>query len=472
MILDGTAGLEGAKAGKGNGPSGAPTARLLALIDTVLDRLGLCGPFARDCLLAVLTALVSLCMLWVILDVVARAEGTTFAPAAAASLAVLTGAQSLVLCVRRRNPLLCLSAVVSTQVAIIAFLPTDSSFQGLAPFIAGYTCGSRLHPRRLPWVLAAATVCHTIGGLLLSSAPFIPSPPPATVDDPLLAGTGLAGTAVLSYVAAALVGNYVATRRDLIHMVQLRATEAIEAQRERANGAIRAERTRMARELHDIAAHHLSGMVIQAAAAERLVGRDEQAAREAVAWIRSQGKETLRDLRLVVNALRGPGEHAHAMGGALHHNGESQMDGAPVPGIAVLDRLVADERALGASIDLVRSGKPYDLPPVADVTFYRVAQEALSNAREHALGAQVDVALHHGESEVVLQVENRPGAERERAGHDLRGVGLIGMRERAQLIGAVLDAGPSESGGWRVRLTLPFTREFSADRVGAGRSEG
>ncbi|MBB4929507.1 signal transduction histidine kinase [Lipingzhangella halophila] len=454
MTFDDTVGAEDSETGRAHEPSRAPTACPVALLTAGLTRLGLSGPVSRDILLAVLATLVSVSTL-VVLNLVARAEGAEFAPATMTALTVLTCAQSLVLCVRRRSPLLCLSIVVLTQVAVLALLPADVAFQGVAPFIAAYTCATILAPRRLVWVLLAATVVHTAGGLAFASFPLA-SGTPLLAHDFLGIAAAQALSAVFSYGVVGFIGSDVATRRRFARLERLREAEA---QRERTNSAIRAERTRMARELHDIAAHHLSGMVVQAGAAEQLIGRDDRAAAEMTAWVRSQGKETLDSLRMVVGTLREPGEHPPGTSEA----DEGEAEGAPVPGIAVLDRLVAGERALGSEVTLERTGGAYDLPPVADVTFYRVAQEALANARDHAWGARVRVELDYRESEVVLQVENEPGVERAESPADSRGMGLVGMRERAYLIGAVLETGPTDSGGWHIRLTLPFTRRISAN---------
>ncbi|MBC8091826.1 MAG: hypothetical protein H7Y15_07800, partial [Pseudonocardia sp.] len=229
------------------------------------------------------------------------------------------------------------------------------------------------------------------------------------------------------------------------------------AQQARTDAAIRAERSRMARELHDIAAHHLSGMVVQAAVVERLIDRDPPAAKEAAAWVRGQGKETLHNLRLAVGALREP-EPGEDGGWDVSGTG-----GAPVPGLADLDRLVGAARDLGTPVEIVREGRWRELPPIADVTFYRVAQEALSNAREHATGAPVRLALRRGESEVSIEVVNQAGPA-DRGGVDARpdgrrGFGLIGMGERAHMLGARFDCGPTAAGGWRVAMTLPLDRE-------------
>ncbi|NYH51132.1 signal transduction histidine kinase [Nocardiopsis arvandica] len=453
MTLEGTAHSENTEAAGIRDPPGTPISRPLALLDAGLDRLGLRGPFARDLALGVLVALVSTGML-LSLQVVAGSSGAAFTPTALTVIAVLACAQSLVLCVRRRAPLLCLSAVVAAQAGMYVFLPGDVAFQGLASFFVAYTCGTLLSLRRLLWTVVAVTAVLGVCGFVFALPPFTSLSPPAEVDGPLVAGVTQALAGLLGFGVVGFVGNDVAARRRFARLERRRAAEA---QRERTNNAIRAERALMARELHDIAAHHLSGMVVQTGAAEQLVGRDDRAAREAIAWVRAQGRETLDSLRMVVGALREPGEHPYGTGGGA--------DGAPVPGIAVLGHLVERELALGGNVTLRRTGHAYDLPPVADVTFYRVVQEALANARDHASGAHVCVELHYRESEIVLQVENGPGLEREEAPGHARGLGLIGMRERAELIGAVLRTGATDSGGWRVRLTLPFTRGISADRA-------
>ncbi|WP_017611071.1 sensor histidine kinase [Nocardiopsis xinjiangensis] len=426
-----------------------PVLRPLVLLDQGLTRLGLHGPFGRDLLLGVFVTLGSLALLSAIV-VLARAEGGPFTPNAVAALTVLTVVQSVVVCVRRSAPLLCLSAVVATQVALITLLPPDAAFQGLASFFVAYTCGTVLPLRQLIPVFVTVAAVLGLFGFVFASPPFAPPSSLTGVSAPVLAGTGRALSSVLTFGVPALVGNDVAMRRRYTQLERLRV---IEAEKERTERAIRDERTRVARELHDVAAHHLSGMVVQAGAAEKLAGRDSPAVAETISWIRVQGKETLENMRLVVGALREAGEQPRG-----EAEGEPSADGAPVPGIAVLDRLVAGERAQGSEVTLERTGTAHELPPAADVTFYRVTQEALANARDHAWGARVHVELHHRESETVLQVDNGPGSERDESPKGSRGLGLLGMKERADLIGAELETGTTDSGGWRVRLALPVDR--------------
>ncbi|MCG5441369.1 hypothetical protein NIE79_001491 [Micromonospora sp. NIE79] len=184
-------------------------------------------------------------------------------------------------------------------------------------------------------------------------------------------------------------------------------------------------------------------MVVQAAAVERLIDRDPAAAKAGVAWIRSQGKETLDNLRLVVGVLRGrPG----------HEGGDGA---APVPGLGMLDDLVRTAGNLAGPVDFVREGEQREVPPIADVALYRIAQESLSNARQHAPGAAARVVLRFEPRSVSLEVVNEPVAPRRVPAARTGGVGLVGMRERAQLIGATFTAGPTEGGGWSVAATLP-----------------
>ncbi|MCE7082076.1 sensor histidine kinase [Streptomyces sp. ST2-7A] len=448
--------------------------RLTARLDERLNRAGLRTPFARDLLTAAAVAVLSVGMLLLTLLILARAEDIRLPVPATAVLILLVGAQSAVLCVRRRNPVACLSIVAGLQLAALPFFPAGVNFQGLAPFVAAYTCGTLLPARARIRLLAAVTVLHGLVGAVVAGA-FVTSVgavdlgfPVGSGDDPLLRFLEATVWAVLVYGGSALVGIHVGTRRRYLELLRVRADEAIRAQRERAENAIRAERTNMARELHDIAAHHLSGMVVQAGAVERLIGRDDRAAREATAWIRARGRETLDGLRLVARTLRDPGWDTEYPGAGPGGGDGPVPLGAPMPGVAALDALVRAERELGIIVELVREGDPYPLPPVADVTVHHVARQALSNAREHAPGAPVRILLRHEAGRVVLEVDNGPGrvgegdapaGEGAEPGNAPRGMGLIGMGERAHLVNGRLMAGPTPSGGWRVRLEIPVDRE-------------
>jgi signal transduction histidine kinase len=437
--------------------------RFGAWLDDRLTRTGLSTEFQRDCALALLVFLGSAAVLPVLFTAAGPVEVQGLAPFHVVVVIVVLSAQALMLCLRRVSPALCLWMVALLQVALLAVVPGGGTFRGVAPFVAAYSCGALLPVARAARAVVGVAVLEGAAfaavaiapGLTMASQIGIGGPPTAPADVASLV-IGQLLSSVVTYVAAAAVGAWVGTRRKYVELLRVRATELIHAQQARTDAAILAERSRMARELHDIAAHHLSGMVVQSAVVERLIDHDPHAAKEAAAWIRRQGRETLHNLRLVVGVLREPG-HGEGRAGDQDTPGDT---GTPVPGLAVLDRLVASARDLGTPVELVRDGQLRTLPPIADVTFYRVVQEALSNAGEHAPGAPVRIVLRDGESGVSLEVSNGPAARAVAAPPDShRGFGLIGMGERAQMIGASFHSGPTSSGGWQVSMMLALQRE-------------
>ncbi|MFC8800184.1 sensor histidine kinase [Promicromonospora sp. NPDC057138] len=437
-----------------------PIPQQVSRVDALLARLGLTGVLARDGLLAGLVLLVTAGLLVLLFGFVLEAEGFTMGPVQSVVLSAAVCVQALPLVLRRVRPTLCLWLVVTCQVVIIAASPPDLSVGGIPQVITGYTIGTLLPTRRALTVtgtaVPAGVLATAVVALVTGSDLLVPAA------NHLLSGVG-------TYMVSALVGGAVATRRRYIELLRLRAAELLRTQHATTQAAIFAERSRMARELHDVAAHHLSGLVVQAAAVERQIDSDPQAAKAGTAWIRGQGKETLDSLRLIVGMLR---ERPDADG-----PGDDGYD-APQPGLGALDGLVRTARTLGDTVDLVQEGTPRALAPIADAAFYRVAQEALSNARQHAPGAAVRMTVRSGEREVSLEVVNAPPDPARADGAPTsstrrvpapqgpalqvparQGMGLIGMGERAHLVGATLTTGATPSGGWRVRLTLPLHHE-------------
>jgi len=423
-----------------------PESSLAARFDRLLNRLGLRTALRRDALLAACVAIAFAAAIAGLGAYLRGVEGIDVPLAQFVAIGAVAVAQSATIILRRVRPALALALAAALQVGIIALLPTDVSLTGVAVFVVAYSVGAHLTGVAMIRALTVAALIEIIGAALArAAAPAIAgqlfgTTPPAGENYVLLT-LNHAIAAALVYAVAAFVGNYVATRAKYIELLRLRASEAVAQQRSRTEAAIGAERTRMARELHDIAAHHLSGLVVQASAAERLVERDPEAARSALRWIRSQGKATLANLRLVVGVLR---EDTVTL----------DDGGAPVPGLAVIDELIDATRTLGGTVELTRRGAPFTLSPIADVTFYRVLQESLSNARQHAPGQPIRVDLAYTAAGVSLCVDNAVSRDIHRTAKDpARGLGLVGMRERANLIGADFDASPSEN-GWRVSLTL------------------
>lgn len=409
--------------------------------DAFLDRLGVRGPLARDALLAATATAVAVVLS---LATVALLPGElAVSPTTRLVLLVLVAVQSAVLVLRRVRLATCVALVVATQVALVATAP-DLSVRSFAPFVVGATIGTAL-PAARALRLAAGTAVVEAGASVVAVL--------------VRGGTALdvtthVSTSLVVWVASALVGVYVATRRAHLLLLQERADQAERDRDTRVGAAVAAERARLARELHDVAAHHLSGMVVQASAVERLVDRDPAAAREGARWLRDQGRATLDNLRQVVGLLRG----------------DDAPDGAaPLPGLAALPDLVAQARDLGDAVELAQVGHGRDVPPLADVSLYRIAQQALTNARQHAPGAPVRVLVTYDAGHVGVDVTNGPARRSPRvAAGDRGGAGLAVMRERAALVGGEFGAGPADDGGWRVHVRVPVD---DADDAPAGGTE-
>ncbi|QIK66681.1 sensor histidine kinase [Nocardioides sp. HDW12B] len=246
-------------------------------------------------------------------------------------------------------------------------------------------------------------------------------------------------TSVLVVGAPLLAG---VTVRELRHRAgELeRVNEELRAEREEtARLAALDERARIAREVHDVVAHSVSLMVVQAGAARHLLERDPAQSREALGAVESVGRDALRELRRTLGVLREDHEDAAAL--------------APQPGLAQLEQLVAGARS-GLDVTLHVDLSDRHLLGAADVTAYRIVQEALTNALKHAPGAHVTVSVTADADGVRLLVED-DGATRPVAAATSRGHGLEGMRERVAMHGGRLDARPRPSGGFRVDAHLP-----------------
>jgi signal transduction histidine kinase len=389
---------------------------------------------ARDGVLTVVVLVVTLGLFALVLGT----EDLTVGPVQGVVLVVAACLQALPLVLRRVRPVLALGLVVAFQTIIVAASPPDLSVGGIPTLIVAYTVGTLLPTRR---ALTFAGAAAPVGAMAAAVTAVVWG------HDPLMPFVNHLAAGVVLYVVSAFVGTTVATRRSNASLIRLRAAELVRTQQAQTRAAIFAERSRMARELHDVAAHHLSGLVVQAAAVERQIDSDPERAKEGTAWIRAQGKETLDSLRLIVGVLR-------ERPGADGEQGADAHD-APPPGLGALEGLVRTARTLGDTVELVREGRARDLSPIADAAFYRVAQESLSNARQHAPEAPVRVTVRFDEREVSLEVVNEPAPGGTRSDPSRQGMGLIGMRERAQLVGATLITGAVQSGGWRVLLTLP-----------------
>ena len=244
-----------------------------------------------------------------------------------------------------------------------------------------------------------------------------------------------------------------------LNVMELRAAESLRraievevASAERALAAVVEERTRIARELHDVVAHSVSVMVVQAGAAEQVVEDDPAHVRAALETIRRTGTEALAEMRRVVAMLRDAEE-----AGTL----------TPQPGLGQLRVLVDEARSGGLEVSLTVTGTTDRLPAGLDLAAYRILQEALTNVRRHAGASHAEVHVRYEDESLTLEVRDdgrsrsatdgaEPGPDPVAVGTGGLGHGLIGMRERVGIYGGRLDAGPTRDGGFRVLAVLPL----------------
>ena len=248
--------------------------------------------------------------------------------------------------------------------------------------------------------------------------------------------------AVILTVAVVLGGVIVRGRRSS------REQLAVAERRHEGERALLEERQRIARELHDVVAHHMSVIAIQAEAAPYKTADPPKELVESFSEIRTSALSGLNELRRVLGVLR-----------------SDRPDAAPQPGLGDLPSLLGSARSGGVTVTSGVSGTPRPLPEGVDLSAYRIVQEALSNAIRHAPGAAVQVHLHYGEAALVIEVRNDSCAPRTQAlweqpgepGHDDGGGhGIIGMRERAAMLGGHLEARPAPNGEFLVTAALPL----------------
>jgi signal transduction histidine kinase len=251
-------------------------------------------------------------------------------------------------------------------------------------------------------------------------------------DDP-----GFPGVLLLAVVIAALAlgesqrerGEAVAERDESRRVM----AESLQQQAEMT------ERARIARELHDVVAHHVSAIAVQAETARLTTEGMPEEGKAQLEAIGDTARDALGEMRRVLGVLRS--------------DDEAEADRAPQPGLARLDELVDTARASGTDVRLTLSGRVVPLPQGVDLCAYRILQEALTNARRHAPGATVDVEIVYDDETLRLRVrDDGPGPSSEQPdGH-----GLLGMRERAIMVGGTLTVGPAEGGGFEVAAELPI----------------
>ncbi|WP_221360624.1 sensor histidine kinase [Streptomyces beigongshangae] len=404
------------------------------------------------------------------------AEGFPFADAAGlpVPVGVLFGAVAgSVLLFRRRWPI----AVVLVSIAIA---PAQMGF--LMGLVGLYTLAASELPRRIIGALAGMSM---VGMLIVT---YVRAHQGMVRGDVALGDWFVPFVSITTSLGMTappvLLGLYVGARRRLMESLRERADSLerelqllAERAEERAEWARNEERTRIAREMHDVVAHRVSLMVVHAAALQAVARKDPEKAVKNASLVGDMGRQALTELREMLGVLRktdGPvpgaayssapvqtvplaavGAAAAAAAAASRGAEDESGDG---PCLDDLEELVGQSAAAGMVVDLSVEGETRGYAAMVEQTAYRVVQEALTNVHKHAAGAKTRVRLAHREAEIAMQVENGPPPEAGSAS-DARlpsgGNGLVGMKERVVGLGGVFVSGPTDAGGFRVSAVIP-----------------
>ena len=320
---------------------------------------------------------------------------------------------------RRQAPILALAAIVS--VATARAFTTDTPDQGAMPFpallVATFSVGLYVRKLWLSLVWGALPIALVAA---LSRSPQWRGERHA------------ADYAILTFfVCGAWLAGFLIQRRA----AQVRAAEQVGS--ERAREAVATERARIARELHDVVAHSVSIIALQAGAAEALVESEPAAAREHIAAVRRTAHDALVEMRRLLNVLR-----------------EDEPTYEPTPELTDIDDLVVAARQAGLPVELKREGDFGGLSSGISLAVYRLVQESLTNVRKHAGLVPTRIVIRRRPSDVELIVQNERG-EQTAASANGAGLGLIGMNERVRVYGGALDARADEAGGFTVHASIP-----------------
>ncbi|MBM9620164.1 sensor histidine kinase [Streptomyces zhihengii] len=344
---------------------------------------------------------------------------------------------SVVVALRRRMPerMLLLTAVlgVAQLVADVEVFPSD-----FAMLVIIYTVAAHDGPR---WASRFALA----GGACAATLAMVRWP---------LEETGAGGkiffTVVMTapFVLAWVLGDSIRTRRAYFAQLEERATRLEKEREAQAKVAVAAERARIARELHDVVAHNVSVMVVQADGAAYVMDTAPDQARQALETISGTGRQALAEMRRLLGVLR-------------TSDAPESGEYVPQPDVEQIEDLVEQVRRAGLTVDFKVEGTPRPLPSGVELTAYRIVQEALTNTRKHGgpeAGASVRLVYFDDGLGLLVEDDGRGASHElyEDGGADGRGHGLIGMRERVGMVGGTLDAGPRPGGGFRISALLPL----------------
>ncbi len=370
----------------------------------------------------------ALCAVFAVLAVVDLATGAAVGPPAATALALCI--LILLPLARRRAPIRAILAWCGVTIGLVAAgadpYEMTTAFVGL--FVYPYAAGAYSDGPRV--LVAVAAVWGALTVMALAAERFIAG----DVFFPSVFG-----------MLFLLAGRAVRSRSRLTAELHEAAVRADEARRAESERAVADERRRIAREMHDVVAHSVSMMVVQAGGARRILERDPGRAVAAAELIERTGREALAEMRALL--------------GVLHHDEHAEY--APQPTMRELDKLAERARSAGVAVTIAVEGERRELPAGLDLAAYRVVQEALTNVVKHSGGAPAEVSVHYRADAVEVRIADRGnGSVKTRLGGG--GHGLVGMRERVRMYGGELHAGRRRGGGFEVRATLPLEGEEDA----------
>jgi signal transduction histidine kinase len=373
-------------------------------------------PLTQDIALAL-----ALCALSLVTVTTGRAEsvGSPNNGPSGVALFVLVLLATLPIALRRRYPVEVFAITLSA--AVISDL-IGGPFQFVGALVGLYTVAAYLGRPRSIYAAAAAGIATVVTSIGDSGTPM------AQV------------SAILAVFAGSwLLGDNIRTRRAYLRELEDRADRLEREREESIRRAAADEQARIARELHDIITHNVSVMTVQAAAAGDVFDTQPGRVREALDSIELTGREALTELRRLLGRVR-------------PEDGGAEL--APQPGLARLDALLEQVRAAGLQVDLTVEGEPRELPIGLDLSAYRIVQEALTNILKHAHASKATVHIRYESDAIELEVvdDGRGSAPDETQ----RGQGIIGMRERAALVGGALRVGRAPEGGFAVDARIPL----------------
>jgi signal transduction histidine kinase len=405
-----------------------------------------------DSLWAVLLLMIS--SVWLISAVRHDTEGMPQGPKEQIAAVPIVLALCTVVALRRRAPekmlVLATGAGVAQVVTHVGVGPSD-----FAMLVIVFTVASRNIRWASRFALAGAMVAPTIATLRWPN-------PRENLGAAILGDVFMTVTFLLAWV----LGDSLRTRRAYYAQLEERATRLEKEREAQTKIAAAAERARIARELHDVVAHNVSVMVVQADGAAYVLDSAPAQAKQALETISGTGRQALAEMRRLLGVLRTGergegGEHGERGERGTGTGKEGAGEYGPQPGVGQLSELIEQVRGAGLDVNYAIEGTPRPLPSSIELTAYRVVQEALTNSRKHGgPGVGATVRLAYGADELSLLAEDDGrGAQRdmyEEGGTDGLGHGLIGMRERVGMVGGSLETGPRPGGGFRITAVLPL----------------